>query len=177
MLVTPDAALAEKCASIRHQGQRARYDHIYLGYNYRMTELQAAIGIVQLDRFPALLAEKSAFAKRYDEKLKNIPGLSLPWVPPYVDQPAWYMYTVSVASKEIRDRLVAGLAERNIETRLSFPPVHAQPYYRERFGTTEKSLPVTWDTWSRLINIPLWAGMGEERQDFVIRSLKELFGA
>ena len=66
------------------------------------------------------------------------------------------------------------LEKRNIETRLSFPPIHIQPYYAQRFGYRPDSLPVTYDAWSRLIDIPLWAGMGEERQDCVIASLKEI---
>ena len=62
------------------------------------------------------------------------------------------------------------------ESRLSFPPIHDQPYYRERFGYDKNLLPVTYDAWSKLINIPLWAGMGDERQDFIVAGLKDILG-
>lgn len=175
MIVTADRELAEVCAKIRNQGQERRYHHTYLGYNYRMTEMQAAIGNVQLTRFEKSLSEKTRLAKRYDQLLKSISSIETPFVPDYVTQHAWYMYTVFCRSQADRDRAVKELEERNIETRLSFPPIHAQPYYKERFGYREDSLPVTFDTWSRLINIPLWAGMGEERQDFIASSLREIF--
>ncbi len=176
MIVTADAKLAETCAKIRNQGQEKRYLHTHLGYNYRMTEMQAAIGNVQLGKFEASLKEKTRLAKRYDQLLKNIPGIETPFIPEYVTQHAWYMYTVSCASQDLRDRIVKDLDERNIETRLSFPPIHDQPYYRERFGYDKNLLPVTYDAWSKLINIPLWAGMGDERQDFIIAALKDILG-
>lgn len=174
MIVTADQKLAETCAKIRNQGQERRYHHTYLGYNYRMTEMQAAIGNVQLTKFETSLKEKTRLAKRYNEILKGIPGIGLPFVPDYVTQHAWYMYTISCRSMGERDRIVKELEERNIETRLSFPPIHNQPYYRERFGYDENLLPVTYDAWSKLINIPLWAGMGDERQDFIASALKDI---
>ena len=73
-----------------------------------------------------------------------------------------------------RDRIVQELESRQIETRLSFPPVHSQPYYQNRFGYKNDSFPVTYDAWARLIDIPLWAGLGDERQDGVVQALKEI---
>ena len=174
MIVTTDKVLAESCARIRHQGQERRYHHTDLGYNYRMTEMQAALGLVQLEKFPKALQEKTRLARRYDELLRAIPAISRPVVPAYVTQHAWYMYAVSCRSKQERDRIVSELEKSNIETRLSFPPVHIQPYYQKRFGFTDASLPVTYDAWSRLIDIPIWAGLGDERQDRVVRALQEI---
>lgn len=173
MICLEDERLYELMCRIRNQGQERRYHHTHLGYNYRMTEMQAALGICQLKRLEATVDAKNTIAAYYNRELDKIPGISLPEVPSYVTRHSWYMYTISV-DESLRDEVVKKLHERNIETRLSFPPVHIQPYYQRRFNYSDQSLPVTSASWSRLINIPIWSGMGKERQDFIIDSLETI---
>lgn len=173
MITLESGELAEKARIIRNQGQEGRYNHTVLGTNYRMTDVQAAIGREQLKKAGRVVGEKQKLAGRYNRAFAGNEMVSAPFVPDYVTQHAWYMYAVSVDAGK-RDRIVEELAERGIETRLSFPPVHMQPFYRERFGCRETDLPISAGAWKKLIDIPLWAGMGKERQEFVIESVKEL---
>lgn len=174
MVTVNSRALAEKIRQIINQGQDYRYHHIRLGYNYRMTNIMASIGRVQLRRIEYILSKKEEIAKTYNAYLKNIDEIKMPRIPEYVTRHAWYMYAISLKDKRRRDYIVKELEARNIETRLSFPPIHIQPLYRKLYSYTNKSLPITFDAWSRLIDIPIWANMGRRRQMVVINTLKEL---
>lgn len=173
MITTKDDDIAEKMRMIRHQGQDFRYHHVVLGYNYRMTEFQAAIGIAQLKKLDKSLTEKDSIAKRYNEAFKGLDKIRPPYVPEYVTKHAWYMYVITV-NKRYRDEIVKELDEKGIETRLSFPPIHTQPLYQKLYGYTNESFPVTFDAWSSLINIPIWVGMEKEKQEYVISTLIDI---
>ncbi|MFH1225437.1 MAG: DegT/DnrJ/EryC1/StrS family aminotransferase [Candidatus Diapherotrites archaeon] len=175
MVTTGDAELAEKMRKIRNQGQEGRYRHVMLGNNYRMTDLQAAVGNSQLARLDSVISEKQGLADEYYRALEGVKGLELPHIPDYVTQHAWYLYTVNVDAKK-RDIIVEGLAKEGIETRLSFPPIHAQPYYAERYGYGKADFPVSYSLWKSLIDIPLWCGMGKEKQEIVVSHLKKILG-
>ncbi|MDD5193392.1 MAG: aminotransferase class I/II-fold pyridoxal phosphate-dependent enzyme [Candidatus Nanoarchaeia archaeon] len=172
MITTNDDELAKKMRQILNQGQDYRYHHIVLGYNYRMTDIQAAIGIEQLKRLKMVVEEKEKLAKKYNSAFKDCKKIKIPHVPEYVTQHSWYMYAISVDEK-IRDEVVEKLKQMNIETRLSFPPVHIQPYYQQRFGYYDESLPVSFHAWKALINIPLWINMGN-KQEKVIKKIINL---
>lgn len=173
MITTNDKELAHMMSMILNQGQDYRYHHVILGYNYRMTNVQGAIGKEQLKRLDRVIREKQKLAERYNKAFRSFRNVSVPYVPSYITQHAWYMYTISVNSGS-RDRIVGELTKRNIQTRLSFPPIHTQPLYKKLYGYTDRSLPHSFESWSKLINIPIWVGMGEKRQNFVVDSLRDL---
>lgn len=170
MITTSNDILADKMRMILNQGQDGRYNHVMLGYNYRMCDINAALGIVQLSRLSSFMQAKKEIVKRYDKLLAGQDWIKLPYLPEYVDGHSWYMYAVQV-DEEIRDEVVAKLAEVNIQTRLSFPPVHTQKYYMERFGYVPEDLPVAYHTWKRLINIPIWPGLTIEKIEYVASNL------
>ncbi len=170
MITTSDDDLAEKMRKILNQGQDGRYNHVMLGYNYRMCDINAALGAVQLTRLDWFIKEKNRITSKYDELLKNINGIATPEIPEYVTQHSWYMYAVQV-DEEIRDAVVEKLAEANIQTRLSFPPIHIQPYYAEKYGYSPEDLPVSYHTWKRLINIPVWPGLPDDKIEYVAENL------
>jgi perosamine synthetase len=174
MIVVADDGLAERMRIIRNQGQDFRYHHIALGGNFRMTEMQASIGAVQLGRLDWLIREKEAIARRYDELLAECRDILAPHRPPYVTQHSWYMYAVRLEEGIDRDKVVADLDERGIETRLSFPPVHMQPYYQQRFGYRDDSFPISAAAWGRLIDIPMWVGLSAEQQETIVETLVEV---
>lgn len=174
MITTDNDDIADLVRKLRNQGQERRYRHSLLGYNYRMSDIQAAIGLEQLKKLDYVLRKKTGIANTYSEAFEGESCLTAPVVPRYVDQHAWYMYTVSVGSTIDRDSVVNELAARGIDTRLSFPPIHIQPFYKERFGYTETSLPVSWRAWQQLINIPIWAGLSELEQEYVIDNLRDI---
>lgn len=173
MITTDNDELADKMRKIRSHGQEKRYRHVMLGNNYRMTEMQAAIGIVQLKRLEYTLRKKEKIVRKYNEAFSETEKITPPFVPDYVTRHAWYMYTISV-DRERRDEIVQKLAERGIETRLSFPPIHTQPFFKERFGFKDNHLPVTFDAWSKLINIPIGPNITKREQEYVIENLVEI---
>jgi perosamine synthetase len=171
MVTTDDDALAAEMRILLNQGQDYRYHHIRLGYNYRMTELQAALGVEQIKRIDHRIREKNRIAAVYGEAFSGRDGIEAPFVPEYVTQHSWYMYSVRVAPT-IRDRVVKRLTQRGIETRLSFPPVHTQPYIQQRLGYTDDRLPLTNQAWAGKIDIPAWPGMSDKQLHTVIDALR-----
>jgi perosamine synthetase len=171
MITTDDDAIAKRLRVLRNQGQEGRYHHVALGYNYRMTDIQAAIGCAQLDRVESTVRDKQRVADRYTAAFEEHPLIRAPVLPPYVTQHSWYMYAVDLDDSVPRDRVVDALAEAGIDTRLSFPPIHMQPFYQERFAYTDQDYPISSHAWEQLLDIPIWPGLPEDQQDQVVESL------
>jgi perosamine synthetase len=169
MLTTNDGALATELRILRNQGQQGRYNHTHLGFNYRMTELSAAIGSIQLQSLDARLRAKESTVERYNRAFAQERLMSLPVVPDYVDRHSWYMYAPAFDASVDRDAVVAKLEAANIETRVSFPPVHIQPYYVKRFGFEVEDFPVSHGAWKRLINLPIGPDLTPDLVDSVIQ--------
>lgn len=172
VVTTNDDELVLKIAIVRNQGQEGRYRHTMLGNNYRMTDIQAALGIEQFKRLDGLLEKKDAIAKRYTEAFEGSGTVMPPHLPDYVDRHSWYMYSIAV-DRDKRDPLLANMKERNIDSRLSFPPVHIQPYYVDRFGYKPGDYPLAMRAFQTFVDIPIWVGMGDERQQHVIDQILE----
>lgn len=177
MITTNDAELADRLRTLRHQGQDGRYNHVVVGFNYRMTEMQAALGRSQLDKIDDTLAKKNAIAERYNDAISDIEGINVPTVPDYVSAHSWYMYTVSVEDPLDRDELVDFLNERGIDTRLSFPPIHTQAAYREEYGYEPHDYPVSQGAWESLVNLPISPRLTEDEQERVIGALEKFVGS
>ncbi len=174
MITTDDNEKAVLLSQLRNQGQDYRYHHIHLGYNYRMTNILAALGIEQLKRIEFIFSEKEKIVERYNKAFKDDPNVSPPYMPEYADRHSWYMYAVSLRDGLDRDKVVSELKARGIDTRLSFPPIHIQPYYQEKFGYKEDSYPVSFKAWKQLIDLPIWVGLTIEDQNYVIENLKNI---
>ncbi len=126
MIVTDDRELAERARIIRDQGQVGKYRHEYLGYNYRMTEIQAAIGLVQLERLEEFNRRRREVAAAYTEALSGIRGLAPPVEREWARH-AWHLYPVRAVGLD-RDALVSGLVERGVGARPTYPrPIYEQP--------------------------------------------------
>jgi len=136
MLLFRDAAVYERARMLRDHGmsRERRYWHLEAGFNYRLTNLQAAIGVAQMERVESILARKRALAARYDAALAGTPGLTLPPRTPGVD-PVFWLYTIMIAPNAglTRDDLAQRLVLNGIETRPTFYPVHVMPPF-ERFA-------------------------------------------
>ena len=170
MITTKNKDLAIRMRKILNQGQDGRYNHVELGYNYRMTDIQASLGIVQLTRLEKTMSQKSQLVEKYTKLLSPHPEIKLPYVPNYVSRHSWYMYSIQIDEAK-RDEVVRKLEADNIQTRLSFPPVHIQKYYRDRFGWDNEFLPVSYHTWKRLINIPIWPGLSDSQLEYISEKL------
>lgn len=172
MVTTNDDAIAENLRIFRNQGQDYRYHHIELGHNYRMTDIHAALGNVQLARLEWAMKRKREIAAFYYELLKDVPGVRLPYIPDYATRPSWYMFAISLDDKIDRDRFAGRLKEMGIETRCSFPPIHIQPYYVKRFGYKPEDYPVSYKAWKQLLNIPVGLGLTEDQLGRIVEAIK-----
>lgn len=174
MITTSDEELAQQLRVLRSQGEDERYNHVELGFNYRMTEMQAALGISQLKRVEDVMAEKQRVVSLYEEKLADLaPDVERPVVPDYVGRHSWYLYPISLADQYDRDRVVEELDERGIGTRTSFPPIHTQPYYVDRYDYEPSDYPESYRAWEQKIDLPISPTLSEQQIDRVVTALED----
>ena len=155
MITTDDASLAARARVLRSQGEAARYVTEELGYNYRMTEVAAALGQVQLGKLDARNDARRANAARLSELLASNGRIVLPRELPG-RRHVWHQYTIRVpAGRETRDRLQASLGERGIESATFYPaPIHRQPLY-SRLGYGDLDLPISRRLAEEVLSLPV----------------------
>ena len=158
------------------------YQQIDLGYNYRMTELQAALGVSQMTRLDEFVARRHALAARYDKLLADLP-LILPYRNP-ANQSALHLYPIQIQpenmqpeSGKTRQQIFDYLRAHGIGVNVHYIPVHTQPYYRQRFGFKPGDFPNAETYYSRAISLPLYFSLSEDEQDTVVATLKQAFQA
>jgi perosamine synthetase len=170
MIVTDDAELADLCRSLRNQGRGAMgswLEHERLGFNNRMDELSAALGVSQISRLSRFLEARARVAALYTDRLTGLDGIRPPIVRDDVTM-SWFVYVVTLAAGIDRSAVVDALATEGIPSRAYFPPLHLQPYIRERFGTGEGMLPVTEDVAARTLALPFHNTLSEEQVGWVV---------
>lgn len=174
-VVTTDSdELAETLRLLRTHGEKAKYASLMLGYNYRMSEMQAAIGIVQLEKLPSFVAKRRKNAKRLTKLLAASDRLKLP-AESEERQHSWYLYTVRLqnATESERNKIVEKLKEKGIGAAAYYAhPVHLMPYYRETFG--ERKLPETKKAAQQVFSLPIHPGVTEAQVDYIGEMLLSL---
>ncbi len=177
MIVTNDDAAADRMRALRNQG-RAPGDtwlqHTHLGYNYRMDELSAALGRVQMSRLDEMLAKREQVARWYAERLAEFEGVELPQVVASTTKMSWFVYVIRFAPEIDRDAAAAKLKENGIPCRPYFVPIHLQPYMAEKFGYKEGDFPVTEDLGRRGLAIPFSGVMTEAQVEIVCNEIKKV---
>ena len=178
MIVTRDDHLADLCRSMRNQGRAAGAGwlaHARLGYNYRLSDINCALGLSQLARLPEFLAARRRVAQRYIEKLSELDEIVLP--APYREgEMSWFVFVVRLAdrfSQGQRDRLLESLRAQGIGTNNYFSPVPLQPFYREQFGYKPGDFPVTDRISARTFALPFYNRLTPEDQDLVVACVKK----
>jgi len=163
--------------ALRNQG-RAPGDtwlqHTYLGYNYRMDEMSAALGRVQMTRLEELLQKRQKVADWYNERLAEVPGVETQSIASSTTRMSWFVYVVRFAAGVNRDHLARRLGEAGIPARPYFLPIHLQPYMVERFGFQEGDFPVTEDLGRRGLALPFSGVMTEQQVERVCSTLRGL---
>jgi dTDP-4-amino-4,6-dideoxygalactose transaminase len=176
VVVTDDEHAADMLRALRNQG-RAPGDtwlqHTYLGYNYRLDEMSAALGAAQMLRLEELLCKREQVAAWYAERLAEIPGVQAPQVGPSTTRMSWFVYVVHIDAGIDRDALARRLEGRGIPVRPYFLPIHLQPYMVARFGYREGDFPVTEDLGRRGLAVPFSSVMTEEQVEAVCRAVRE----
>jgi dTDP-4-amino-4,6-dideoxygalactose transaminase len=143
------------------------YEHVDLGFNFRMTPLEAALGIAQLRKIDHFMKVREKIAQRYLSHLGKI--LSFPTIMPYVTKLSWGTFLVLANSKDKRDNLVKHLFAKGIEARVMWKPVHLQQYHR-RFAKSR--YPIAEMIFRRVVSLPIGNGMSPEATDYTISTIK-----
>ena len=170
MIVTNDDQAAGLMQALRNQG-RAPGDiwlqHTYLGYNYRLDEMSAALGRVQMSRLDELLQRRAQVARWYEDRLVEIPGVETQSILPSTNRMSWFVYVVRFAPEIDRDRLAARLEGHGVPARPYFLPIHLQPYMQQKFGYQAGDFPITEDLGRRGLALPFSGVMSEAQVDQV----------
>lgn len=150
------------------------YQQMELGFNYRMTDIQAALGCSQMDSLDEFVARRRYLIKRYNDKLKNLPLRT-----PYQDEatnPSWHIYIIRVDFTKVKlskKEIFARMRDRGIVLNLHYIPVHTQPYY-QKLGFQKGDFPVSEKYYEEAITLPLYYDLTDEQQDEVVEALKEV---
>lgn len=198
MIVTNDKRLADMCRSLRSQGRPVPSAnsggaqvapaapgssshaamgswllHERLGYNYRLSELHAAVGVAQMRRFDQIIQKRQAVAQMYTQRLLGNPDLILPTMLPESVM-SWFVFVVRLSTsytRDERDRIIAGLRRHDVGAGDYFPCIHLQPFYRQQFGYEPGSFPIAESVSQRTIALPFYNDLTEREIDFVSQTL------
>jgi perosamine synthetase len=176
VVLTHDEETWQLVRSLRNQGRSYQdggwFNHVRLGFNYRWTDVQAAIGIAQLEKLDRALALRSAAAARYAELLEDVDGVSLAPADDADHRRSWFVYVVALAPEVDRARVMADLRDRGIDCAEYVPCIHLQSYMREQFGFAEGLCPVAEDIASRTLALPFFPQIEAEDQEHVVDALR-----
>jgi perosamine synthetase len=169
MVLTGDAETADRLRLLRNHGQSRPYEHVLIGYNWRLTEMQAAIGRAQLRKLDAILARKRANADWMSSRLEDVPGITPPYQLPHASSPHM-LYTCLVDGD--RDAVLDHLLRDGIEARIYFPPAHLQPI----FAGHPQRLPVTEAVAAKMLSIPMHSRLTLGELSRIADAIKEAVG-
>jgi perosamine synthetase len=176
MIVTNDDNAADIMRSLRNQGRAVGdtwLQHTLLGYNYRMDEMSAALGNSQLTRLDELIRKRQKVADEYNQRLAEIPGISIPVISPETTRVSWFVYVIHFAENLNRDQIAADLEEERIPVRPYFLPIHLQPYMVARFGYKEGDYPVAEKLGKNGLALPFSSVMSESQVELVCEKIRE----
>lgn len=177
MVVTKERTWAEKMRALRNQGRAPGdtwLDHTFLGYNYRMDELSAALGRAQLKRLEELIEKRSRVATWYTSRLDEIPGVQSIQVAPYTSRMSWFVFVVRFEEKIDLREVIQRMRSAGIPSRPYFTPIHLQPYMVERFGYRVGDFPLTEDLSQRSLALPFSSVMIEDQVELVCQTLMQV---
>ncbi len=187
MILTNNAETYEKLKMLRSHGITRNssdmtkdsdgpwyYQQVELGFNYRMTDIQAALGYSQMDRLDEFIRCRRYLAKRYGELLKGLP-LKIPYVPDYAN-PSWHIYVIRIdfdKVKKTKKQIFEEMREKGIALNLHYIPVHTQPYY-EKLGHKPGDCPESIRYYEEALTLPLYYDLTDEEQNYVAEALRDV---
>jgi len=178
VIVTDDLSVANQCRIWRNQGRgdsNGWLEHDSIGYNYRLSDINCALGITQLARLDEVIASRARVAKFYDEALREIPEIIAPRISEPDAEISWFVYVVRLSdefSRSDRDQVILDLKRQGIGARNYFPPIHLQPLYQRMFGYCSGAFPITEHISDRTIALPFFNQLTEGEVKIVCSSLR-----
>jgi dTDP-4-amino-4,6-dideoxygalactose transaminase len=152
------------------------YEVLLPGFKYNMTDIQAALGLCQLRKLEQFQHRRREVVSQYNRAFADEPALELPVTRPEVEH-AWHLYVLRLRPEALtidRDRFIQELADRNIGTSVHFIPVHLHPYYRDKYSFTPNSFPVAYQSYKRILSLPLSAGLSDRDAGDVIEAVLDV---
>ena len=153
-----------------------RYEILEAGFKYNLTDIAAALGLVQLGRYRELHRERTRLKDRYLQGLGHVAGIVLPTVAPEVEH-SWHLFVVQLDLDRLaidRDRFIELLRKANIGASVHYMPLHLHPYYRDRFGYKPEDLPIATEAFKRILSLPLYPGMTVDDVDDVLEAIVQI---
>lgn len=180
MIVTNNSKLADLCRSMANQGRRVKngawLEHVRLGYNYRMSDINAALGIAQLSRINEILRKRQKVAELYNRYLSDMPEIKIPYCAPNV-KISWFVYVIQLSekySRSDRDQIMKKLKGSGIQCSNYFQCIHLQPLYRQMFNYKRGDFPVAENISDRTIALPFYSNLTEKEIKYIVKNLKEI---
>jgi len=179
VVTTNNREIAKLCRSMRDQGREEDGGwHFYprLGYNYRLSDINCALGVAQMERIEEILEKREKVANMYNEKLRDLSALEIPYIGPDIRM-SWFVYVVRLNKKysqKDRDKIIKEMSKRGIQTSNYFPCIHLQPFYRKMFGYKLGDFPVAENVSQRTIALPFYNNLKEREINYVVKNLKEI---
>lgn len=176
MIVTNDDNIAELCRSYRSQGRAITgfwLHHERMGYNYRMSEVNAVIGSIQMDRLDDIISRRNKAANMYNERLSKIKGVTVPYVSPDTTVMSWFVYVIRLDEYIDRDKVMEHLKQNGVACRPYFTPIHIQPYIKEMFGYKEEDFPNTAKAGRSCIALPFYNDLSINEVEYVADTLEK----
>ncbi|MBU9723456.1 MULTISPECIES: DegT/DnrJ/EryC1/StrS family aminotransferase [Bacillaceae] len=176
ILITNNESIYQVAASLRNQGRNIKstwLEHERLGYNYRMSELQAAVGVAQMERLNEILKKRKQVAERYLELLKK---LKLPVKTPLISnncEMSWFVFVVILPENIDRQKMIDDLSQQGVQSKPYFPSIHLQPSYRREFDYERGLFPVSEAMSDRTLAIPFYSNLSLNTQKNVIEALSK----
>ncbi|MFU2158707.1 DegT/DnrJ/EryC1/StrS family aminotransferase [Caldisericum sp. AR60] len=180
VVLTDNEQVYKLSKSMRNQGRGEEETWLYhtrLGYNYRISDINCALGISQLNRLNKIIEMRDTVAKMYSRKLSEVEEVITPYISPDTTRMSWFVYVIRLKDKfygKDRNIIIESLGRRGIQTRNYFEAIHLEPFYVEQFGFKEGDFPVTEFVADRTIALPFYTTMTEGEVDYVIKNLKEV---
>jgi len=165
MIVTDSRRIYNLCKSMRNQGREGD-EFVRLGYNYRMSDINCALGLAQLERIDEILAKRRQVAQWYKGRLQGLDWLTVPQ-----DRVSWFVYVIRV--KKDRDKLMQKLRAHGVGCRDYFQPIHLTPFYRREFGYKEGDFPVAERVSKETLALPFFNNLTEREIDYVCEVLND----
>ena len=179
ILVTDREDWAALFRSLRNQGRDivdAWLNHTRLGYNYRLDEMSAALGLSQLQRIDKLLAMRAQVAAWYTDRLKDVEGIQIPKVAPTTSSMSWFVYVIRITADVGRNQLMEELGSMGIPSRPYFTPIHLQPFYVDKFGYRRGDYPETESAGDQCLALPFSSIMKEDQVETVCKAIEKILG-
>jgi len=180
MVVTGSEQEWKLLKSLSNQGRAedaSWLDHERLGFNYRLSDVAAALGLAQVEKLDQLLELRDRVAARYAELLEDVDGAEPLLADDEDHRRTWFVYPVRLDASIDRGRVAARLARAGISTKVYLPSIHLQPYMREQYGFREGMFPVSEESSRRLLSVPFHSGLQPDEQERVVEALRAAIGA